>query len=93
VSDNFRERFGTGSVIPIRYTTVVPGFFTEDARYGGLTFDPTGDLTAQAEGIANTLCKRIIEDKQSAREAEAAESVEASPQEPVLPGISPEAVL
>jgi hypothetical protein len=86
-SENFRERFGTG-VIPIRYTTVAPGFFGEEAKYGGLTFDPAGDLHAQAEEIATTLCKRLIEDKQFAREAEAAESVDASPQDPVLPGIS-----
>jgi hypothetical protein len=89
-SDNFHERFGTGSVIPIRYTTVVPGFFSEDAKYGGLTFDPSGDLRAQAQEISKILCKRIIEDKQSAREAEVAESDLdiASVQEPILPGIS-----
>jgi hypothetical protein len=73
-SDNFHERFGTGSVIPIRYTTVVPGFFNQDAKYGGLTFDPSGDLRAQAQEISKILCKRIIEDKQSAREAEVVES-------------------
>jgi hypothetical protein len=86
-SDNFRERFGTGSVISIRYTTVVPGFFSEDHKFGGLTFDPAKDLRAQAEEIATILCKRIIEDRQSARDAEAAESVESSPKEPALPGI------
>lgn len=86
-SDNFSERFGAGAVIPIRYTTVVPGFFTEDSKYGGLTFDPTKELQAQAQDIAAILCKRIIEDKQSAHDAEVTESVEASPQEPVLPGI------
>ena len=81
--DNVRERFGTRSVIPIRYTTVVPGFFNDDAKYGGLLFDPSEDLKAQTQGIAITLCKRIIEDKRSAREAEGAENIE----EPVLPGI------
>jgi hypothetical protein len=86
-SDNFRERFGTGSVIPIRYITVVPGFFSDDAKYGGLTFDPAEDLKAQAQKIAATLCKRIIEDKQSAQKAEVAESIDESLQEPVLPGI------
>jgi hypothetical protein len=39
-SDNFRERFGTQSVIPIRYADLIPGFFTEDAKYGGIPFDP-----------------------------------------------------
>jgi len=87
-SDNFRERFGAGAVIPIRYTTVVPGFFTEDAKYGGMPFDPSGDLQTQAEEIATTLCRRIVEDRQSARDAEAAESVPSSAQEPILPGIT-----
>ena len=87
-SGNFRERFGAGAVIPIRYTTVVPGFFTEDAKYGGMPFDPSGDLQTQAEEIATTLCRRIVEDRQSARDAEAAESVPSSAQEPILPGIT-----
>ena len=52
-SDNFRERFGTGSVIPIRYTTVVPGYFSDDTKYGGLTFDPSRDLLSQAQEIAS----------------------------------------
>jgi hypothetical protein len=86
-SDTFRERFGTGAVIPIRYTTVAPGFFTEDAKYGGMAFDPSKDLQTQAQEIVTILCKRIIEDKESARQAEAAESVD-STQEPVLPGIT-----
>lgn len=87
-SDNFRERFGTRSVIPIRYTTVVPGFFADDAKYGGLTFNPAEDIKAQAQIIAATLCKRIIEDKQSAREAEVVESIDPLLQDdPVLPGI------
>jgi hypothetical protein len=63
--DNFRERFGTQSVIPIRYANVVPGFFTEDAKYGGMTFDPFKDMETQAQEIATILCQRIIEDRLS----------------------------
>jgi hypothetical protein len=50
-------------------------------------FDPAGDLKAQAQEIATTLCKRIIEDKRSASEAEVAENIDQSVEEPVLPGI------
>ena len=75
-------------MIPIRYTNVVPGFFTEDAKYGGVPFDPSKDVEEQAQEIAAILCKRIIEDKQSAREAEAVESIGLAPQEAVLPGLS-----
>ena len=73
-SDNFRERFGTHSVIPIRYTTLAPGFFSEDAKYGGLTYDPNGSLADQVQAIEHTLCKRLIEDRQSSEKAEIAES-------------------
>ena len=86
-SDNFHERFGAGAIISIRYTTVEPGFFAEHDKYGGLVFDPSRDLKEQAKEIADILCKRIIEDKQSAREAEAKESVDIAAQEPILPAL------
>jgi hypothetical protein len=62
-SDNFKERFGTGAVIPVRFTTVQEGYFSDEAKYGGLKFDPTGDTEAQLQSIADVLCKRIIEDR------------------------------
>jgi len=86
-SDNFHERFGAGAIISIRYTTVEPGFFAEHDKYGGLVFDPSKDLKEQATEVADILCKRIIEDRQSAREAEAKESVASSGLEPILPGV------
>jgi hypothetical protein len=76
------------SVIPIRYTNVVPGFFAEDAKYGGMAFDPFKDMETQAQEIATILCQRIIEDRLSAREAEAVESIGLSAQEAILPGLS-----
>ena len=63
-SDNFRERFGKNAVIPIRFTTVQPGFFSEDSRYGGLTFDPAGDVSLQLQKIADVLCRRLVTDRQ-----------------------------
>ena len=83
-SDNFHERFGAGAIISIRYTTVEPGFFAEHDKYGGLVFDPSKDLKEQATEVADILCKRIIEDRQSAREAEAKESVASSGLEPIF---------
>ncbi|MDH3027738.1 MULTISPECIES: hypothetical protein [Methylobacterium] len=73
-SDNFKERFGKGAIISIRYTDIAPGFFSEDAAYGGVPFDPTGDMDAQVASITDILCKRLVEDKAS---ADAAERVEA----------------
>ncbi len=91
-SDNFRERFGAGAVIPIRYTTVTPGYFTEDAKYGGMAYDPAGSMDVQIQLIADTLCKRLIEDRQSSAKAEVAESKPGDGPEvlanPLLPGLA-----
>ena len=74
-SDSFRERFGRNEVIPIRFATVQPGFFTEDAKYGGLPFDPTNDHEKQIQIIADLLCKRLIEDREESQAAEAEEAM------------------
>lgn len=68
-SDNFRERFGSNSVIPIRYTTAQPGFFSEEHQYGSLSFDPNGDVEAQLLGIAETLSRRLMVDRQEEGES------------------------
>jgi hypothetical protein len=62
-SDQFKERFGNNAVIPIRYTTALPGYFSDDQKYGGLTFDPSGDVNAQLGEMANMLGKRLITDR------------------------------
>lgn len=72
-SDAFRERFGQGAIIAIRFATAAPGFFSEDARYGGLPFDPSGDEDSQIEYIADLICRRLVEDKEAARRAEETE--------------------
>jgi len=63
-SDQFRERFGRNEVIPVRFKTVHTGFFTEDAKYGGVEFDPHGDIEAQVAYISDVLCARLVEDRQ-----------------------------
>jgi hypothetical protein len=72
-SDNFRERFGRNEVIPIRFRTVVPGFFTEDAKYGGISFDPQGDIDRQVSYMVDILCNRLIEDRNESDNAESQE--------------------
>ena len=72
-SDNFKERFGQGSIIAIRFTNLRPGFFSEDSKYGGVSFDPAADLEYQASMITDVLCRRLVEDKESAEAAERAE--------------------
>ncbi len=68
-SDIFRERFGENAVIPIRFTDTRPGFFSEEAEYGGLPFHRTGDVDAQVEEIVETLCRRLVTDRQEEEKA------------------------
>jgi hypothetical protein len=63
-SDNFKERFGSDAVIPVRFTTAKPGYFSDEHKYGGLFFDPLGDAEPQLTKIADTLCKRIVDDRE-----------------------------
>jgi hypothetical protein len=62
-SDQFKERFGANSVIPIRYRTAAPGYFSDEQKYGGLSFDPNADVERQLRDIADTLSKRLISDR------------------------------
>ncbi|WP_247895920.1 TIR domain-containing protein [Azospirillum brasilense] len=75
-SENFKHRFGNQSVLPIRFTTVQEGFFSDIQKYGGLVYDPTGNLDQQVETIANTLEKRLSSDKQEAAVAQAQARIE-----------------
>ncbi|MBP7000335.1 TIR domain-containing protein [Amaricoccus sp.] len=72
-SDAFRERFGSNEVIPIRYRTVKSGFFTDDAKYGGLSFDPSAGTEEQVSEIVEQLCARLAEDRLAGAAALAAE--------------------
>lgn len=60
-SDNFKHRFGENSVIPIWYQDNPPGMFDESRKYGGLSFDPAGELNAETEAIASALAQRMEE--------------------------------
>lgn len=62
-SDHFRERLGSGAVIPIWFTTAPPGLFDETVRVGGITFDPDGEVELQLGGVVETVCKRLQEDR------------------------------
>jgi hypothetical protein len=62
-SENFRDRFGQGGVIPIRYTNSQPGWYSEEQMIGALSLDPTGDINMQLAEIADILCKRLVEDR------------------------------
>jgi hypothetical protein len=62
-SDQFKERFGQNAVIPIRFTTVVDGFFSDVQKYGYMAFDPSQDVEVQLQDIASMLSRRLIADR------------------------------
>jgi hypothetical protein len=62
-SDQFNERFGQNAVVPIRFTDTQPGYFSNEHKYGALSFDPTKEAEPQLQNIAETLSLRLIEDR------------------------------
>lgn len=64
-SDQFKQRFGENSVIPIWYADAAPGIFDESKRVGGMTFDPKGELAAQVQRIVETLSAKLEEERQT----------------------------
>jgi hypothetical protein len=76
-SDNFAHRFGENAVIPIWFSTVKEGYFSDERKFGGLAYDPAAPIDSQLEKIATTLAKRLVEDREKeAREALELESSE-----------------
>lgn len=65
-SDQFRARFAEEAVIPIRFKDTAPGFFSEEHKYGALSFDPSDDAEQQLRSIADILCRRLEEDQAAA---------------------------
>lgn len=64
-SENFKQRFGESSVIPIWFSDSEPGAFDESRRYGGLSFDRSADFRGQVNAICEALCAKLAEDKRT----------------------------
>lgn len=71
-SEQFKQRFGEHSVIPIWYSDSSPGIFDESRRVGGMSFDPKADFNSQLEQIIAALAAKLEEERQE--EAQAADS-------------------
>ncbi|PWG03312.1 TIR domain-containing protein [Sphingosinicella humi] len=69
-SQQFKERFGEGSIIPIWFSDATPGMFDESTRYGGLGLDVEGDFEEQANVIASVLLLKLAEERQAEEAAE-----------------------
>lgn len=64
-SEQFEQRFGENSVIPIWFSDAMPGMFDESRRVGGMTYEPAGDLVEQASAIVDVLAAKLEEERQS----------------------------
>jgi hypothetical protein len=82
-SDNFKARFGEDAIIAISFSDAPAGFFGPVHEKGGLFLRVDGDVEAQLIEFAEILAKRIIEDREDLRKAEAAEA--AAPAEVAAP--------
>jgi hypothetical protein len=63
-SDQFKERFGEHSVIPIWFNDVPRSMFDETSKVGGVTFDRTAKHEEEIERICKILCDKITEFKE-----------------------------
>lgn len=62
-SDQFKERFGEGRVIPIWFSNSPPGMFDESRKYGGVTLDRDGELEPQLQSIGKMLMQKLAEER------------------------------
>jgi len=62
-SDNFKQRFGDNTIIPVWYNDNMPGFFDESHKIGGLMYDPTTDLNEQAKDMVKTITEKLSEER------------------------------
>ncbi|MCS3458456.1 TIR domain-containing protein [Aeromonas sp. BIGb0445] len=58
-AENFKERFGTGCIIPLRFSNCPAGMFDQTNGMGGFTYDPTGNLSAQLDTFVQLLVQKI----------------------------------
>jgi hypothetical protein len=62
---NFKERFKTGSVIPIRFSDTPEGMFSNSKSISGLSFDINKDVATQITSICDDLEKKLTYSRQT----------------------------
>ena len=60
-SDQFKERFKTGDVVPLWFSDAPAGMFDESRRVGGLTIDVSLPIDREIERIVHTLLQKLAE--------------------------------
>jgi hypothetical protein len=63
-SEQFKQRFGEHSVIPIWYADSTPGMFDETRKIGGMMYNPQNDFTVEVQNITETLAAKLQEERQ-----------------------------
>lgn len=58
-SDQFKQRFGEDTIIPIWYSDTTTSLFDESKKYGGLSFDVENNLENEARNIVDVLSKKL----------------------------------
>lgn len=69
-SDQFKERFKTGDVVPIWFTDTPAGMFDESRKVGGLTIDVSRPIDGEVERIVRVLFRKIGETRESSLSAQ-----------------------
>lgn len=62
-SENFKQRFGEGSVIPIWFSDAPPSMFDITTKFGGMTLDASGDIAKQVAEMCETLVRKAGEER------------------------------
>jgi len=62
-SQQFKERFKKGGVIPVWFSDAPTGMFDESSRVGGMHYDVIGDLPTQVATMCETLAKRMTDSR------------------------------
>lgn len=62
-SDQFKQRFKDNAVIPIWVDDVVPGFFDETSRIGGISFNRDNDINSEVNTVVEVCCRRLRESR------------------------------
>jgi len=63
-SDQFKERFKTGDVVPIWFSDTPVGMFDESRRVGGLTIDVSLPIDGEIERIVRVLLRKLGETRE-----------------------------
>ena len=62
-SQQFKQRFKSGGVVPVVLSTAALGVFDEAARVGHIAWDRAGDLEAQSGAVVQSLLRKLADQR------------------------------